>query len=86
MAMGISRPTEIDVVSGIVNRQTRPLFESLSDMMNVRTSPGQASANHLSMKVRLPDRPNPPFKVDDHRLYNCYCDLRTPRLFSEANR
>jgi hypothetical protein len=27
--------------------------------------PAQASANHLSMKVRLPERPNPPFKVDD---------------------
>lgn len=44
-----------------------------------------ASANHLSMKVRLPERPNPPFKVNDHRHYNCSCDLRTPRLFSEAN-
>lgn len=85
MAMDMSRSKVIDVVNGIVNRQTGPLFESLFRYDEREGQPAQASANHLSIKVRLPERPNPPFKVDDHRHYNCFCDLRTPRLFSEAN-
>ncbi|KFZ16091.1 hypothetical protein V501_02406 [Pseudogymnoascus sp. VKM F-4519 (FW-2642)] len=51
MAMDISRPTEIEVLSGIVNRQTRPLFESLFRYDEREGEPAQAaSANHLSIK------------------------------------